>query len=531
MRLRRDTERGATAVFVAGAIVLLMGIAAIATDVGAGFNERRQAQSAADFSALAAVAFSNADSVPSECDAHNPSDTLARAICRGAVEAMAVAQANLPGQTLDWATCTDPEPDRAALFPVVARVELAPGVLSNIPCIRFTSSTQGARVVVPDLEVPTTFGRILGISNLITAANAEVLADLIDLYRVIPFGVPANADGTYDCLKTGSNPDWGPCQGGSDTGHFGYLNIPTYGNPSMGTTPSVTPAGQCVHTNNVLTSNIVRGVDHPLGTHPNGTRSPGQPALRDGSGLDSSDTIHVCPIFGTNANDIAGGSGDGGAFDQGMTFGYGASERGRLWPLSGGITVRNGGGSAPGPTLVDDTPIWTYFTSYTGGPTAPCPHNSGITVGDTGTAKACLDSWNPGSGEIFDEAIRDAKRYMFAPRLHTTWSSASYYLIQAIVPVYLQTSYWGCSSGGGAGMAGLCDIIHSPGEPNTGSCAAVATATPPGSEPFDSTCGVPGNWNQRLDALTSFTLDPRMLPEEARLPENPAEFVRLALTR
>ncbi len=528
MRPGRETEKGATAVFVAGAIVLLLGMAAIATDVGAGFNERRQAQSGADFAVLAAVAFANADSVPPECDAHNPSDTLARAICRGAVEAMAVAQANLSGRALDWATCTDPEPARAALFPVIARVELSPGVLSNVPCIRFTSSTQGARVVVPDLEVPTTFGRILGVTSLVTAANAEALADLIDLYRVIPFGIPSNADGTYDCLKTGSNPDWGPCQGGSETGHFGYLNIPTYGNPSMGTTPST----NCTHTNNVLTSNIVRGVDHPLGTHQNGVKSPGQPGLRDESGpVPPANTIHVCPIFGTNANEIAGGTGDGGAFDQGMTFGYGPSERGRLWPISGGITVRNAGGAAPGQTLIDDTPIWVYFTSYSGGPTAPCPHDATITVSDTTTTKACLDSWNPGDGEIFDESIREAKRYVFAPRLFDDWTSASYYLIQAIAPVYLHTSYWSCSSGGGAGIAGQCSIIHSPGEPNTGACSSVPTASPPGSEPFDSTCGVPGNWNQRIDALTSFTLDPRMLPDDARLPDDPAEFVRLALTR
>ena len=45
-------ERGATAVLVAASLFMLMGFAALVVDVGAGFNERRQDQSAADFAVL-----------------------------------------------------------------------------------------------------------------------------------------------------------------------------------------------------------------------------------------------------------------------------------------------------------------------------------------------------------------------------------------------------------------------------------------------------------------------------------------------
>jgi Flp pilus assembly protein TadG len=527
MRYGEHSERGATAVFIAGALILLLGMAAIATDIGAGFNERRQAQSAADFSVLAAVAFSNLDSVPTECDAHNASATVARAMCRGAVEAMAVAQGNLPGRTLDWAGCTDPEPARAAIFPVVARVELSPGVLSDVPCIRYTASTQGARVVVPDLEVSTTFGRVLGAESINTAANAEALSDLIDIYKVIPFGIPANSASSYDCLKSGPNPDWGVCVGNSANGNFGYMSVPTYGNPSMGTTLST----NCTTPNSVLISNIVKGVDHPLGTHPSGVASAGQPALNDGSGPDTTSRIHVCPIFGSNANELDNATGNvQSAFETGMTFGFGSSERGRLWPASGGITIRNAGGGSPA-TLVDDVPVWNWFTTYTtGASSAPCPHDTGLTVNNTTTARDCLDSWTPGDGEIFVEDIRDAKRYAFAPKLHANFSAASNYLIEEIIPLYLQTSYWGCNSGGG-GMAGICDIIHSPGETGPGSCSAVPAAAPPGSEPLDSTCGMPGSQNDALHAVTTFIITPGMLPATAMLPSDPAEFVRLALTR
>ena len=48
-------ERGATAVFVAAALVALMGIAAIAVDYSAAFNERRQDVGAADTAALGGI--------------------------------------------------------------------------------------------------------------------------------------------------------------------------------------------------------------------------------------------------------------------------------------------------------------------------------------------------------------------------------------------------------------------------------------------------------------------------------------------
>ena len=51
-------ERGASAIIVAAALLLLLGFAAIATDVGAGFGERRQSQNAADVSVVAGTLWS-----------------------------------------------------------------------------------------------------------------------------------------------------------------------------------------------------------------------------------------------------------------------------------------------------------------------------------------------------------------------------------------------------------------------------------------------------------------------------------------
>ncbi|MEE9177907.1 MAG: pilus assembly protein TadG-related protein, partial [Acidimicrobiia bacterium] len=50
-RLDAGSDRGATALLVALAMVMLMGFAAVAVDSGLGFDERRQQQSAADVGA------------------------------------------------------------------------------------------------------------------------------------------------------------------------------------------------------------------------------------------------------------------------------------------------------------------------------------------------------------------------------------------------------------------------------------------------------------------------------------------------
>jgi Flp pilus assembly protein TadG len=48
-----NREKGATALLVASSLIMLIGFAAVAVDLSAGFNERRQGQTAADLGALA----------------------------------------------------------------------------------------------------------------------------------------------------------------------------------------------------------------------------------------------------------------------------------------------------------------------------------------------------------------------------------------------------------------------------------------------------------------------------------------------
>ncbi len=185
----RTSERGAVAILVAAALLVLMGFAALVVDVGAGFSERRQDQSAADFSSLAAVQFARG-SANKQTAADN-----------GAAEARAVAEASMDVTLTasQWSNCTDP--GRPSQFTVVS---------TTSPCISFTANLQKSRVVIPTIDVNTTFGKALGFAKLQTSALAEAQGDLSQEGRVMPFGLPGGSAGQTEVCLRDSNSVPGP---------------------------------------------------------------------------------------------------------------------------------------------------------------------------------------------------------------------------------------------------------------------------------------------------------------------------------
>lgn len=510
LKLSSRDDTGAVLVLIASSLLFMMGLAAIVIDGGLGFSERRQAQSGADFGTLAAVQFSGFEGVFDEFAGMCPSSMtpLQRATCRGAIEAKLVVDGNLGYEIpwTEWAACTDSE-----AFSVISVVNFGSGN-TPIPCISFSSTTQDGRVKVPILNVATTFGRVLGTTSLNVSAFAEVHGSLPETSRVLPFGIPTTA-GIFECLKASPHPNWGVCGSGGDTGKYGYLDIPTYGNPDMGTTFS-----NCTTPNSTLLSNMIRGVDHPLGTHSTGTKTATNPGLRDGN-VASTNSINVCPIFGSNANEINVQTGVvQSIFEQGMTYGYGASERGPMW---GSLFWKNGNPGNPEVHL-DDTPIWTYLNRHDF-----CPGGAAPTT--TQEMIDCLGNWTPGIGVIFDPAIATNNRYNFAPRFWTDFTAAGWYLILRLEPIYVNTSYWGCNA------SGSCDGIHAPGDAPTPVTACTPPPTPyTGSEPADQTCysSLPLHLSTNLNAVTSFNLDRGMLPASALDPFTAdGPLINLALTR
>lgn len=450
-------------------MLLIMGMAALVIDVGAGFNERRQDQSAADVASLAAVQFARPGT-----GCGSTSACINAALTSGASEAIAVATASLDDPAAaDWADpakCSTPPADYTNISPV-----------SN--CVAFTENLQRAWVRIPTIDVETTFGGFLGVLALQTSAQAEAEGDLRS-GSILPFLLPGNAGNTtYNCLKTSGNPSWGDCDDLPTTGNFGSMDVFLYGNYKMGTTIECTG-----DTNGRLLSNIARGVDHPMRQHPTGL----------GPGVEEQT---MCPIWYAEPNMALGQPGVGSNLDAGLTHGGSVHSLtgpypGRLSQGGNRITVRGPQGGNP-TTSIDDTPLWDYLRPF------PLGHPCG-SVSDVLSMQNCLENWDPLADQvIFVPDISDAFRFGFVPEM---WEDdfgppGSLYRIETFRPVYLDSTFYGCS-------ALSCEIVHTPGIADSGPC---------GPDPV-STCGTPGSGIRGLEAVTAFILEAGMMPENARWP-------------
>ncbi|MGA7272469.1 MAG: pilus assembly protein TadG-related protein, partial [Acidimicrobiia bacterium] len=202
------SEKGTVAIIVAASLLFMMGLAAIVVDGGQGFSERRQAQSGVDFASLAALQFA------SSCDT---TCAIADAVDNGAAEAESVVAGNLPGRSLDWLACDDTA-TRPAEYIYVSSIT---------DCISFTANLEKARVKLPDDQVGTSFGRVLGITSMTTGAVAEAIQKVESSASVIPLTLGGSS--AEVCLYSNQAPQNVPPCDSPDNGNFGYLDIALYG--------------------------------------------------------------------------------------------------------------------------------------------------------------------------------------------------------------------------------------------------------------------------------------------------------------
>lgn len=459
----RDSERGATALLVAFCLLLLMGVAAVSIDLSAAINERRQDQSASDVASMVAVQFARPSS---------GSTSVQNAANNGAAEAVVVANNSLVSPTAaNWGACTDPT--RPSEFTVVA---------TGNQCVSFTSNLQKARVVIPNIEVDTTFGRVLGANNIDTSALAEAIAGLHVTSPVIPFALGASdASASQVCLKSNSGPQALPPCDGPATGNFGYLDISLYGNTQLGT-PTI--CGNAM-SNQKIRANVAIGVDHPLAIY-----NAGDPIRHD---------HNLCPIFNAQPNQIPGQTGNAfqSNLDAGLRDGiYG--HPGRLAQGGNRITIVNG------TPQLDDTPLWSYIVSGGAG-VSQC---TGASPQSGAGMATCLDAWkaakaiNPNLGPLFTEAIGDAVRFAYVPELFVNVGPGTQdYLIKDFRAVFLHATHWKCN-------ANSCQIVFEPGVSPTPTCG----------NGQGTSCGYPAGsqGNPSIESLTAYLLVDSMLPQSVQ---------------
>lgn len=451
-------EHGATALIVASTLVLIMGMAAIAIDVGNGFNERRLDQTAADTAAMAgALGFQD------EVEIVN--------------QALDFAERNLrttyspPEWQALWQNCNDP--DRPVDFePLPEPTSWGSGTLD---CI--SQSASFLRVRIPNQSIDTTFGRVLGFGQLEThaVAVATVRPDSSS-NGLLPFAVRGGESAGEICLQAGpSGTSVFPCDGPSG-GSFGAILSHWFGNDKLGTTPDCRD-NRLQGSNNsssILDDNMAVGIDHFVGQYENDSWTYPRATNDSKVDLENADAkFDDCDIVDGVAVATHGVPLDTVLVDVGndlkddVTRGLVANET-----FADGGPSRLQRGSNPKINLdsngsiwrLDNRPLWEYLLPSAGSVVASCDPSefSGDLDSNNQQMRDCLVDHGDtaGAGVIFEDAIARSPRFGWAPQLWhddlgpgKSWRPVHNYRM-----VYLAGTFYNCN-------ATDCGLIFYPGDP------------------------------------------------------------------
>jgi hypothetical protein len=244
-------EDGATAIIIAAAMVLFLGMAALAVDYGLGVNERRADQTAVDVGSTA-----GAGAALNGIYGTNGVRT----------EALRYVRANLPTTYSDaewrsiWESCVDPAAERNAGGHQFVALTPPAGWVATDPtnwCLSFETSSGLFRVRVPQQVIDAAFGPIVGVDELSTRAIAVSRIGLKGKSGILPFGLPGGANGVV-CLSSGpSGISFDPCDGAS-AGNFGTIKAVKTGRQQLTPDDPVATTEDCSpNPNTVLAQNIL----------------------------------------------------------------------------------------------------------------------------------------------------------------------------------------------------------------------------------------------------------------------------------
>lgn len=324
-RSRRD-DRGLVLAIAAIVLTALMAMSALAIDLGAVYNERRQDQSAADAAALAA-----AQDLPD--------------VAAAVTTAKSVAASNL-GETItdaQWNSCGD-----ASAFPLPAGYARRVGA----NCIAIDGARRRVMVRIPVREYEAAFANIVGISSFDHSAFAVAGVRIEGFGGVLPFAL-ASGSGTFTCIERGGGNVAGndsDCrQTSAQPGNFGALDFSWFGNGAVGTAASCS-THQTAQTNRFV-NNVALGVDHDLFT------IGVDPRWVDTSACSVSGSPNSA--FGNNGSSFDSLVGQG--LYSGGTFSDGLGPRlTRLGSVANTPSWMNARTDIAGAT-VDDIPLWEFL--------------------------------------------------------------------------------------------------------------------------------------------------------------------------
>ncbi len=449
-------ERGAVFVFTALLLVVILGTAALAVDLGYARAKHREIQNTADAAALGAAQ-----------DLPNLTSTES--------DARSLAQTNLAGGTFGWGSCTD-----GSALSVQA---------TDTPCVSYDSSFTQVRVRVPTQRFATSFAPVLGISSTQTWAAATARVVGAGFGSIEPFALFSGFTTGLACLKEGPSGHRIATCDDPTTGNFNLLDITQYGNATLHTPQR---CGNSFQRARVI-DNIAIGADHMFTVY-DGTE------LDDGCGQPGPNTIPPRP-----GNDVS-------AFDLGVVHGA-ASDTSD----GGGARLTRGQypkASALGVQL-DNKPLWQFIPEQTLSNVPPsCQRatfdelleSTPVALQQTTMQTAletCFTDYEAGgyTGVVFAAKtdpfgkavpidlydIQLSPRFAYVPQfLQSTLpnGSSGNLNISSFRAVFMEDVYAGCDATG-------CAVDFAPGPWNTGSL---------------------GSSNQTAGAMTAWVFPSSMLP-------------------
>lgn len=497
-RVTRD-DRGAAALLVAAGMILFMGMAALAIDLGFAFNERRQDQSAVDAGVMAGA-----------LDAVNGPDAMVS-------QALLYVRSNLPTTYTNaewqalWEGCIDPPAVRnAGGFNFVPLDAPAGWVVADSAnwCVSIDAAEFLFRVRVPQQIIETTFGAVVGIEELETSA-AAVARLSVGGGGVLPFGLNPGTGSGLVCLSDAPGGlAYNQCNG-PEEGNFGTIQLLKFGSTVIPTNENCNGSNP----GNLLAQNIAHGADHIV--------------FRDLDGVDSNAVVDQCYLPNVDTLETDTGFPNNGleeglvgpVTDSPYTYTPRLEQAGPLVSKFGELvnntplwTYLDGSATYGGNPLLDDAPSACDPASFTGGPPTVDWDGDGNNDPDRSWQhmNACIQQYVSGgySGVMFTTSIEtNPARFVYVPEFWDAMGPGSAdEHIRYFKPAYLQGVLWR-KQGGGSTPTDW--ILENPGE----SCFDADGGYPPGGLGYIG-CNPPANW--RIVQLTAFVIPDSALPESIR---------------
>jgi hypothetical protein len=508
--LRGGRDDGASAIIIAFTMVLVMGLAALVIDAtGAGFNERRQSQTAADTAVMAgAMGY-----VLGETDDVKVNNVLD------------VARANLDTEYSDaewqalWEACQDPDINAVDVgtgtpeqfFPM-ANPFPSPST-PTLECVSESSSY--IRVVIPNQEVDTTFGKVIGFDSLETyaVAIARIESDE-NANGLLPFGIPGGAADGEACLSTNpSGTAEPPCQGPT-AGGFGAINSEFFGD--FFGSPSCSFPGSPE-----LAQNVALGIDHFVDVWSADSANAAGVSIGDPHpgnvtvGGYSDVSYDQCAIVGgvvepqvsghefpANTLNADSGFSQAAAVEEGLIsdatfFGEPSRLQNTSNPTQDLVKRRQGANNVVYP--LDDRGPWDYLTGS--GACSSASYNGLNTDAKVALFQTCLSGYS-GTSDIFDTDIGDSPRFAWAPQYWHALAGTSnaWYPVEQYRMVFVGGLWFNCD----ASSPGNCGAIFYPDADSEDGNAEICDAQ-------GSTCQL-----LNLDQMSAWILPDEAVPDSVR---------------